>query len=137
MSASIGIATAVTGKASPPHKGWGRRCGSRNVRGEAHRRAMRLRPNVSHAGSPSSGTSRTNCGAPDGELEIHYQPVMDPSADDTVAGVEALVRAGTTPAGARSSPETSLPLAEETGLIVGRLAGVAPCHEGREGGSTK
>ncbi|MET0188914.1 MAG: GGDEF domain-containing phosphodiesterase, partial [Pseudonocardia sediminis] len=51
-----------------------------------------------------------------GEFELDYQPLVRFS-DDRVVGVEALVR-WRQPGGRRLGPDTFIPLAEQTGLIV-------------------
>src|SRR5207245_9955778 len=52
----------------------------------------------------------------DGELEVHYQPVVR-TRGQAVVGVEALVR-WRHPVRGLSSPAEFVPLAEETGLIL-------------------
>ncbi len=52
-----------------------------------------------------------------GEFELFYQPVMT-LEDDTICGFEALLR-WNHPTRGRVSPATFIPLAEETGLIIG------------------
>ncbi len=51
------------------------------------------------------------------ELEIHYQAVLD-TVDDSIIGVEALLR-WNSPALGEVSPERFIPVAEETGMILG------------------
>jgi diguanylate cyclase (GGDEF)-like protein/PAS domain S-box-containing protein len=51
-----------------------------------------------------------------GELVLHYQPIID-ARTKRIGGVEALVRWPNSPNGG-TSPESFIPLAEETGLIV-------------------
>ena len=52
-----------------------------------------------------------------GEFELFYQPVMN-LKDDTICGFEALLR-WNHPTRGMVSPATFIPLAEETGLIIG------------------
>jgi diguanylate cyclase (GGDEF)-like protein/PAS domain S-box-containing protein len=67
----------------------------------------------------------------DGQLEVHYQPVMR-IKNDAVYGVEALLR-WTHPTRGPISPAQFIPLAEETGLIIsiGRWVLQEACREAK------
>ncbi|MPZ94550.1 MAG: EAL domain-containing protein [Propionibacteriales bacterium] len=66
-----------------------------------------------------------------GTLELHYQPIVH-TADDTVIGVEALVRWPTDRG--MINPDEFIPVAEETGLItsLGRWVLVEACRSVHE-----
>ncbi len=76
-------------------------------------------------------TSRLPAAIAGGELELHYQPVLDLAAG-RIAGVEALVR-WNDPERGQVSPAEFIPLAEDTGLIdaVGAWVLDAVCRQAR------
>lgn len=65
------------------------------------------------------------------EFRLHYQPKVE-LADGTIVGMEALLR-WERPSGALTPPETFIPLAEETGLIlkIGRWVLRNACYQAR------
>ncbi len=66
-----------------------------------------------------------------GEFSLHYQPMVN-AATGRVAGLEALAR-WKSPHDGAVSPDTFIPLAEETGLIhdLGGFLLRAACHQGK------
>jgi diguanylate cyclase (GGDEF)-like protein len=70
-----------------------------------------------HLAGHQASLARGLSGAIDrGELHLEYQPIVD-SSDDTITGVEALLR-WTHPSRGLISPAVFIPFAEQSGLIV-------------------
>ena len=117
VSASLGIALAEPGRATPDELLREAEIAMVRAKGDATQRHFLFEPSMSHETLERLDLENDLRGALErDELRLHYQPIVD-LRTDAIVGFEALVRWGH-PTRGLVPPLAFIPLAEESGLIV-------------------